>query len=310
MGSPSSIVLVSEHYGKETDDYQKQLLALGYKTGSVRTHRRHLYEFFSWCEQKNILRLRHISAEHINKYYIRLQKRPNKRNGGVLSMRTKDYHMRSIQLFFAAALEQGKIKTNPASTLILPKLPPYEERTVLTVAEIKLLYACCRTHTERAVLSLAYGCGMRAGEISAVNIEDVKTRDRLLIVPKGKMNKRRVIPMSGSIAEDLEQYLHHERSKQSRHEKAFILHGRGGRIRPYTLNKILKRIITETNNEALRQKEPGIHHLRHSIATHLLERGVPVEQVRQFLGHAHLESTQIYTRVSKEQLKSVIREQL
>lgn len=306
MGRPSSIILVTEHYKKEVDCYQNHLLILGRKGRSVRIRRLYLHEFFSFCEQRSISDLRRITAPHIDAYYTYLQNRPNKRDGGVLRMRTISYHMRTVQLFFAWALEHNKIKTNPASTFILPHLERSEERTVLTCREIQLLYTHCKTDRERVILSLAYGCGLRAGELSAVNIEDVRTRDRILIVPKGKMNKRRVIPLSDSVAEDLEHYFYNERTKRNLREKAFILHGKGGRMMPYTFNKILQKIITRTENKKLEQKKIGIHNLRHSIATHLLEQGLPIEQVQHFLGHAQLETTQIYTRVTQKQINSLL----
>lgn len=65
-------------------------------------------------------------------------------------------------------------------------------------------------------------------------------------------------------------------------------------------------MIDRTENEEMKAKQIRMHSLRHSIATHLIERGIPVEQVRQFLGHSQLESTQIYTHISKQQLKDLI----
>ena len=82
---------------------------------------------------------------------------------------------------------------------------------------------------------------------------------------------------------------------------------KGVRLKKYTCRNILKKIIARTGSEAIQQKNIAIHHLRHSIATHLLERGIAVEHVRTFLGHSRLETTEIYTRVSKQQLKNLIR---
>ncbi len=65
-------------------------------------------------------------------------------------------------------------------------------------------------------------------------------------------------------------------------------------------------MIERTENEEIQGKEIAMHSLRHSIATHLIEQGIPVEQVRQFLGHSQLETTQVYTHISKQQLKDLI----
>jgi len=85
-----------------------------------------------------------------------------------------------------------------------------------------------------------------------------------------------------------------------------MLHARGGRMQQWTYNKYLKLIINRTQNPTLKAKQITIHHLRHSIATHLIEQGIPVEQIRQFLGHSQLETTQIYTHISQQQLKRLL----
>jgi len=163
---------------------------------------------------------------------------------------------------------------------------------------------------------LAYGCGLRASELENCNIEDIKLREKILIVPKGKGNKRRVIPMSNGVVKDLSNYYYNEREALTTgrdfklnvsNQNAFMLHSRGGRMMDDTYNKHLKALIERTENETIKEKQITIHCLRHSIATHLLEQGIAVEQVRIFLGHSQLETTQIYTHISKEQLKELIK---
>lgn len=168
------------------------------------------------------------------------------------------------------------------------------------------MYRSTENMQERAILSLSYGCGLRSMELVSVNVEDIK--DGILIVPKGKGNKRRVIPMTRKVEEDIQNYITYERTlfSISLNEKALLLNILGKRIKKYTCLKILKEIIKRTGNLEIIQKKISIHNLRHSIATHLLEEGVPIEQVRTFLGHSQLETTEIYTRVSKNQLKSLI----
>lgn len=85
-----------------------------------------------------------------------------------------------------------------------------------------------------------------------------------------------------------------------------MLNSRGGRMREWTYNSSLRNIIVRTEIKAIINKEISMHNLRHSIATHLIEQGIPVEQVRQFLGHSQLETTQVYTHISKQQLKDLI----
>ncbi|MDL2297309.1 tyrosine-type recombinase/integrase, partial [Bacteroidales bacterium OttesenSCG-928-E04] len=175
-------------------------------------------------------------------------------------------------------------------------------RTALSRAETELIYAAAETGKERAILAMGYGCGLRVGEMVACNVEDVNLRDGILIVPRGKGNKRRAVPMSGGVKEALSEYLHNERFSR---EKAFMLNERGRRMRKWTYNHRLQEIIERTGDQALIGKRITTHHLRHSIATHLLESGVDVKQVQLFLGHYHLETTQVYTHISQKQLEKL-----
>ncbi|QMU65826.1 MAG: tyrosine-type recombinase/integrase [Flavobacteriaceae bacterium] len=187
-----------------------------------------------------------------------------------------------------------------------------EERTVLDQEEIKQLYKASETAQERAILSLAYGCGLRVGELVNCNIEDIRLREKIIIIPKGKGNKRRVVPLSNGVVKDLADYYYNERESLTKgrdynpKESAFMLHSRGGRMQKGTYNKHLKILVERTENQEIKDKEITIHNLRHSIATHLLEQGIPVEQVRLFLGHSQLETTQIYTHISRKQIENLM----
>ena len=89
-----------------------------------------------------------------------------------------------------------------------------------------------------------------------------------------------------------------------------MLHSRGGRMNKWTYNQNLKKIVermaAQTGDQSILTQQITIHHLRHSIASHLIEQGVIVEQVRLFLGHSQLETTQIYTHINQSQLKKLI----
>jgi integrase/recombinase XerD len=122
-------------------------------------------------------------------------------------------------------------------------------------------------------------------------------------VREGKGAKRRVVPITEKVSAALEEYYLQERcsstTKKVVDENAFILNNVGNRMRGDGFIKLLKQI---TEKAAL-QKEITLHHLRHSIATHLLQSGMSMEYVRDFLGHSFLETTQIYAKPTAEQLK-------
>lgn len=291
------------------ENYYQYTAIVGYSESGRKMKYFNVAEFLVWLENEQITEIDKIQAHHIKQHYEYLKNRPNRKREGVLSLKTVTSHMRSIRVFFSWLQESRIIISNPMSTLKF-NYPKHDRkaRTILSIAEIKELYKATETLQELAILSLAYGCGLRSMEVTAVNTGDIKLNDGLLIVPKGKGNKRRVIPINRRIEQDFRNYIDNERYLylKDEKEKAFILNIKGERMKNYTVRKILGRIIERTENRTIINKNISLHNLRHSIATHLLEQGVPVEQVRNFLGHTHLETTEIYTRVSQKQLKSLM----
>lgn len=319
MGRPQNIISVNETYQNLAEHYYRYLLRLGYSNHYTKCRYRYIKEFFHYLEQKGFYQIEQTTAKQINEYYDYISHRPNKTNGGTLSQKTTHGHMRNVKdLFVMLQTESlsaglvGKIKTNPCSTLKFPyPKEESEKRTILTQEEIKELYTATETAQERAILSMAYGCGLRVGELVKCNIEDIRLREKILIVPEGKGKKRRVVPMSSGTVKDLSDYYYNEREKLTKerdykpNENAFMLHSRGGRMQKGTYNRNLKIVIERCGNQTIVEKEITIHNLRHSIATHLIEQGIPVEQVRMFLGHSQLETTQVYTHISKQMLKNL-----
>lgn len=305
MGRPSNIVVANEDYKKLSEDYHKTLLRLGYNPRSCKSRFLYLCEFLHWLEQNGFLEITEITAVEINHYYNYISERPNKTDGGILSQKTTHAHMRNIRDLFIMLQNEKQIKINPCGILKFPYPKTKDERTVLSIEEIQQLYEVSENAKEKTILSLAYGCGLRVSELVSCNVEDVRLREKILIVPKGKGGKRRVVPMSSGVIKNLVEYYYNERNYSPK-ETAFIQNSKGNRMQKWTYNSILKTMIERTGNQAIKEKEITIHNLRHSIATHLLEQGISVEQVRMFLGHSQLETTQIYTHISQKQIENLI----
>jgi len=312
MCRPKHIIVISEAYRKLAENFYGYLLRLGFDARSSKSRYRYLCEFLSWSEQKGKFEITKITAGDIRNYYDYLSERPSKNGGGILSPKTTHGHMRNVRDLFMMLQNEGKIKINPCSGLKFGYPRETAERTVLTQSEIRTLYRATENALERAVLSMAYGCGLRVGELANCTTRDVRLREKLLIVSKGKGNKRRVVPMSRGVVNDLSDYYYNERAKLTKGrnynecESAFMLNNRGGRMKAWTYNQHLKKMVGRINNQSVKVKQITIHNLRHSIATHLLEQGISVEQVRDFLGHDQLETTQIYTRINKRQLQELL----
>jgi len=272
--------------------FRTHLERLGYSKTSISMLPACTREFIEFTKKE----VHQIQSKDITAYHQYLQERPNKRRTGGLSESYINHHIYSLKIFFAWQEEKGTITENPISCLEFKK-PTTKPREILSTEEITQLYEVTETLKEKAVLSIFYGCGLRRTEGEKLNLKDIHFRSGILYVREGKGSKRRVIPMNEKVNQDLKNYALKERfAKQN--ETAFICNRIGTRTSGSSYNNILKKLLEKAGIK----KEITLHCLRHSIATHLLESGLSVEYVRDFLGHKHLESTQIYTRVKNKQL--------
>ena len=280
-------------------EFKTHLERLGYSKSSQSMLPACVAEFLSCLEEKGIYNLQKIKPVHIGQHYEYLTERPNKRKPGGLSSRMITHHLYAIRLFLNYHEQTGDITENPISSLTFPR-PESKQREILTIEEIKKLYEVAENYREKVIIGLFYGCGLRRSEGAALNVKDISFNSSLMYVREGKGNKRRVIPINEKVKGDFKNYLYHERFI-SEGETAFITNSRGKRTRGNDYNKAIKAFLQKAGI----QKEISLHNLRHSIATHLLENGLSVEYVRDFLGHKHLEATQVYTRISKKRLSAL-----
>jgi len=158
------------------------------------------------------------------------------------------------------------------------------------------------------MLSLFYGCGLRKSEGIGLNVDDILLERGLVYVRHGKNYQERYVPMSPAVIQHLQGYLREGRQvllAQGGYGKdgdALLLSERGKRVSEALLPYRLRVLCRQTGDQQLMARQISLHSLRHSIATHLLQQGMKLAQIARFLGHASLESTQIYTHVSNEYL--------
>jgi integrase/recombinase XerD len=286
--------------------FTNYLQTLGYSKRTISGLPNHVAEFFFQLKKKKIENIEDITPQHLQAHFSYLQERPNIRRGGTLSNSSIQTHIYAIRLFFHWQQLSGAITINPISGFVFQTSTP-NPKEILTQEEIKQLYEACQTLKDKALLAIFYGCGLRRTEAEQLDIRDIHFTKQLLYVREGKGKKRRVIPMSKTITQDLQNYYLHERgmllsTAQEWGEVAFMINKRGGRMKGERCYRRIKELIQLTENEELKIKGIGLHSLRHSIASHLLENGLTVTYIRDFLGHEFLATTQIYTRVSKKQL--------
>ena len=179
------------------------------------------------------------------------------------------------------------------------KTPKLERKIpeVLNKEEVKILIESSKSLKSRLIIKLLYSTGLRVSELCNLRLKDLSINNGEGWVRKGKGSKDRFFKIPDSILEDLEKYL------LTLNENAeFLFPGKNKTLTPRNIQKI----IETSSKRAGITKKVSPHKLRHSFATHLLDAGVDIRLIQELLGHADLSTTQIYTHVSKEQLRRVI----
>jgi integrase/recombinase XerD len=281
-----------------TEKYKIYLQQLGYSKSSVNMLPACVLDFLRYT---NTTEPKEINQEQIQSYYEYIQTRKHKRKDEALSESFINHIIYSLKVFFNWLEQTHQIKYNPISNLKF-KRPKPNTREPLSKEEITELFEATENSKEIAILHLFYSCGLRRTEAENLNTSDIHFTQNLLYVREGKGAKRRVIPITEKVKKELQYYFINDRTKQTaKDQEAIFLNTNYARMKGDQYNKILKQIVERTEIN----KVTTLHHLRHSIATHLLENGLSIEFVRDFLGHTHLEATQIYAKVFKHQLKKL-----
>ncbi len=282
-----------------SESFEKWLKTLEYAPSTVYASVRYVNDFFFYLKSSEITNLEAIQPQTLTNYHKHLQSRKNKRQNGSLSNNYITSNINAIKRFSRYLQETGK----PFLEVEIKSRPDKEtSKIILTQSEIKALYKVCDNSIlgirDRAILSIYYGCGLRRSEGVSLNVSDVLLKERRIHVRQGKGYKERYIPMTEAVKEDIENYIYVAREKirsfKNTKPEALFLSMQVSRL---CGNAIVERVHKLAQNAKL-QKQTGLHILRHSIATHLLQSGMTLEEVSQFLGHSSLESTQIYTHLA------------
>lgn len=223
-----------------------------------------------------------------------------------LSKRTVARRMAALRTFYRFLVREGYLDKNPMGLLKTPKLEK-KLPMILDEKEVDLLMGSpeddlpgCR---DRAILETLYSTGMRVSELVQLNAEGVDFIGGVCRVV-GKGNKERLCPIGDRALRTIRRYLEKRgNGKKGRVERALFLNhspnNEGSRLTDRSVRRILDKYIQKT----CRRESISPHTLRHSFATHLLNRGADLRSVQELLGHENLSTTQIYTHVSTQRLK-------
>lgn len=165
---------------------------------------------------------------------------------------------------------------------------------VLSKREVSKIVDAPSNPKHRLILKTIYGLGLRVSELVNLKSEHVQFDRKMVLIRVAKGNKDRYVPLPNSLSNELTHYVSFNRS-------IYLFEGRNGKLSIKTVQKVFE----SASKKAGINKNVSPHTLRHSFATHLLERGVSVRVIQELLGHSKLETTQIYTHVSAFQIENV-----
>jgi integrase/recombinase XerC len=214
--------------------------------------------------------------------------------------RTLARKLSALRSFFKFLSREGHVLRNPAELVLSPKLDK-PLPTFLSEDDMVSFIEAPDTSTEsgrrdRAILEMLYSAGIRVSELVGLNVDDVDLISNVIKV-RGKGRKERLVPLGNKSVVATHDYLRIRRDQS----RALWLNKNGTRLS----DRSVRNIVNKHMLRAALTRRISPHVLRHSFATHLLDRGADLRSVQELLGHANLSSTQIYTHVSTERLRKV-----
>ncbi len=282
------------------DRFLRQLATTrGASEHTLRAYGGDLDDLLAFLEERGIESAPEVTSRHLRSWLAHLDERK-------LAHTTMQRKLSAVRSFFRQLVREGVIEVHPATGLRQRRsrkpLPGS-----LELGEIEALLGAPREDTasgrrDRALLELMYSAGTRAAETVGIDRRDLDV-ERGVVLVRGKGRKERLAPLGRFALAALREYLGDPTRPRPRPRdaNAVFLNARGGRLTTRSLGRIVDQRALQAN---IRRKATP-HTLRHSFATHLLDRGADLRSVQELLGHAHLVTTQIYTHVSIERLRKI-----
>ena len=289
------------------DSYLEALQVQNYSERTIENRLSYLNAFVIWCEDRELKRPEEITKPILERYQKHLL-HTKKRDGKPLSFRAQHARLVPIRAFFKWLCRQNILLSNPASDLVLPRLEKRLPKHVLSMKEVETVLNVPNVMTsqgvrDRAILEVLYSTGIRRSELASLQLYDLDTERGTLMVRLGKGKKDRMVPIGNRAIAWVEKYIDDVRPELVGiiDDNTLFLTHLGEAFTPNRLTQLVR----ETIQKADIGKSGSCHLFRHACATLMLENGADVRFIQAMLGHAKLETTEIYTHVSIRKLKAV-----
>jgi len=279
---------------------------ISYSPETVRTNRHGLRRFLVWCDERGLTQPSDITKQVLERYQRHLFYY-RKADGKPMSLGAQLGCLLPVKLWCKWLARENHILYNPASELELPRQGKRLPRVILSVPEVEAMLAQADVQMpagvrDRALLELLYSAGLRRTETANLALYDIDFTRRLAVVREGKGRRDRVVPIGERALQWLDKYVMEARPLLLAHEHPMLFVNDYGE--PAHPDFIADRVRKYKDYAGIRK--PGAAHLlRHACATHMLEGGADIRFLQAMLGHASLETTEVYTHVAIEKLQAI-----
>jgi len=269
---------------------------------------RYLNKFFEYIDKEHsVTQIDRITRDIIYDYQVYQYEKLNKK-GKPNSVAEQNNAIKPVKHFFKFLKEYDYLVSNPSSSIAYAKEPKRLPRGVLTQSEArKILHApdttCAIGYRDRTIMETLYTSGIRRSEVINIKLTDVDYNDGFLMVDQGKGKKDRIVPIGRIACRYIENYIKSVRQEFIRdpYNNYLFLSQKGNRLSKNMVWEIVKKY----SKAGKIKKNVYPHTFRHSCATSMLKNRADIRSIQELLGHASLESTQVYTRITITDLKEI-----
>lgn len=299
----------SDTLGALFNEFMEWQRVRGYSEVSIATRKQGMGYFIIWCSERGILRAVEVTPPILERYQRHLFYY-RKKDGKGLTFTSQSIRLTVLKTYFKWLARKHLIPYNPAAEIELPRKSRSLPKVVLSEREVETIMSLPDVGTplglrDRAILEVFYSTGIRRMEMTGLKVDSLDLEAGTILIREGKGKKDRVAPLGKRATLWVEKYLSDAREHLATglDEGALFLNHLGLPITPGGMTAHVGSYIRAANLG----KKGSCHIFRHSMATHMLENGADIRFVQEMLGHARLETTQIYTHVSIKKLKEVHR---
>jgi integrase/recombinase XerC len=280
---------------KAADEFLDEIKSVKrYSSNTIKSYSEDICDFLRYCDLHSKNSLQDLSERFLKSFLMELNEKE-------LDKKSISRKLSTLRGMFKYFYQRNYIASNPTAAISNPKTKRKLPEVVSTESILEIYDIAEKDGDDpeliKTVFELLYGCALRVSELCSLNRGDIDLDEKILKV-LGKGSKMRIVPVGGKSVSVVNDYL--AKKGNIPYNSALLVDKNGNRIYPRLVHRMVTKYLSKVSD--INKKSP--HILRHSAATHMLDRGADLRAVKEILGHENLSTTQIYTHVSIERLKS------